>query len=1210
MPRKTGRSCKPRPINPLPHPPLQALFKRPPSAIITGDDWNARAALLPSLRESFGPKWVRRLAEEGDAAGLEQLALATCDSSWESSGGGASSSGFGSGSGVGGGGSSRGAGSRSTGSRGAGSLGAAAFTQGEHGLISDAVRHLTRLSPAGKAAALRCLASAPGALSPEAVEEALGDSWGQGRERLLLMDACSTVWGWGDPAATAAAAAALVKWVNHLEDNVAGLEELALAICQSGCASAPAQGGSGAAAAAFYARDAVSDAVRRLALLGTPGKAAALRLLAAAPAALDREAVAAAIGGGWGDGAYSLLVGACDAVRGWGDQAAAAAAATALDQCVQKAQWQLKVKSGSHSAAATVRQLLITYAVLGAAPGKKAADRLLAMAPLPSLALAVALRHAIESSEAAGQLAEALIGAAAAANQDQLSTLLLKVGWATSALSPAALGRVLGGMVSRAAQLASPEERARALLSLLRLAQTGEVPVGGGAQGRAWQLPGGPVALPHGAAAQALDALAAAGVPFSELESAFEFVTSAEGGGLWISAVPLPILKALAAAWMQQGRHVQAWALVQAAGGASATKGARLLECVLEAWEALPAAQLPADVLRMAVAAEAPTSQQARRVLELLAAAIGKSPAAAALELALAQGGSVELLLRQIPAAAPTGAEAVRGLEEAAEQAEQLAASGPGLPTAVWQQMLHRLGDWEAAGAATSSIAAAAARARLLLVAHSQLLAAAEGGLSFGGPADAEGSSAQSLVRQRLGRALVAALECPLMVEGPGFAARRASEAAEAAAGAGDAQLKQRLADGWAAIAERVGTARARLATACADAVESSPGNWLQLPDPSGSASAVAAQREAQAAARRLAVSLCAQSGRPRAVVELYVEYRRKGYALELGGGLLEAALAAAAAEPDLAVGTSAAPAAIIRSAQELCQQQGATWVPAAGAAPGAWATFLEARAADAAAAAGGDMRGAAAAGVGAVVELLLETEGLWSAGGQVTVLPAEAVKAALRALASRAADTPVGAASGVARLLGRCSLGGAGGGGQGRAAAPAAAAAPARSGSPGGGGKRKGSASKVAGAAAPADLVRPALPTLTEGVLFAAADALVAAGKPQDAAEQLAPLMRGVMQLPAAHESACGDVSGGAAAKEGQEQRAVAALLRALQAHGRAEAAARAEVPALPLLRACGVGAVTSWVLVEALGGALVRALWERGLPAARLMLAAFDSS
>jgi hypothetical protein len=60
-----------------------------------------------------------------------------------------------------------------------------------------------------------------------------------------------------------------------------------------------------------------------------------------------------------------------------------------------------------------------------------------------------------------------------------------------------------------------------------------------------------------------------------------------------------------------------------------------------------------------------------------------------------------------------------------------------------------------------------------------------------------------------------------------------------------------------------------------------------------------------EAAARRLALLLCSAAGLHGAVLDLYQEYRQAGGRLDLEGGVLEAALVAAAAEPELAVGSA-----------------------------------------------------------------------------------------------------------------------------------------------------------------------------------------------------------------------------------------------------------------------------------------------------------------
>ncbi|GBF99487.1 hypothetical protein Rsub_12155 [Raphidocelis subcapitata] len=988
---------------------------------------------------------------------------------------------------------------------------------------------------------------------------------------------------------------AAAKWVGHLREkqDVPGLERLFVALAHAAAGSA-----AGAPDQISKEQGPLVDVIAALASLGAAGRAAALRCAAAARAPLP-GAVATIVDCGAGAGGGAALADACGAIASWGDEQCSAAAAAALDGHVQGHEDE-RAQGGQAAAASSVAcRLLAGYAALGAAPGEAAARTLLALAPPPSLALALALRRCGGRAAAAAPLADALVGAAVAAGETGLAVLLLRAAWAAGQLDASARSQIVGRLVASAAAQPAGESRTQALLALVQLARTGVAAAAGGAAPPrgARALPGAPVALPHDASAALLQALASE----TGLEAAFDFVTSDAGGALPAGSVPAPALQALVAASMAGGSHERAWALARQAAGAGAAK---LADSVVAAWEAAPAVQLPqAPVLRAAAeaaAADAATAvgpppysgagrkqgALALRLVALLAAAEGSSPAAAALEL-----GShllAPLLLSQLeaPAASETGAGAgapLQGLEAAADLAEAM--EGGRVPLLAWQQVLGRLGAWEAR---SPGGAAAAACARLSLAAQLQLLSAVERELSPGSAADGGGGvqgddgSGGVIESDKLGRAMAAALECPLLLAGAKYAAVRASRAA----GCGDPQLQQRLAGGWAAAAERAAAARARLAAACASAAEAAPGHWLQLPPPpagggAGGAGAAGAPKDSAAAARRLAVALCVSAGRPRAVIELYLEYRRAGLPLDLEGGLLEAALAAAREATDMAAGP-AAPAAVLRSAQEMCPPD-AIWVPAAAVAPGAWRAFLEAHAAAGrGGGAGGGRQDEAAAVVGAVVELLMEAELLWSAGGRVAELPPEAVEAALRVIAARAPDAPAGAAAAARRLATGCSLRG---GVRPAAAAGAGAAAPevppAARGGGGGGGKRKGAAS--AASAAPASAARAALPPLSAGILSAAAEALVAAGDAGAAAELLAPVISGAGQLPAAESAGGGEADG-----PDQQQLAVSALLRALQAGGRAEAAARAAAPLLQLLAASGVTRVTSWPLIEALGDAL----------------------
>jgi hypothetical protein len=641
----------------------------------------------------------------------------------------------------------------------------------------------------------------------------------------------------------------------------------------------------------------------------------ALECLCMLPGPLPPAAVAAVLRRAWQEEDAPSVWSACKSVNAWRNAAASAQAAATLDELflkwVEQQEQQQNQQHYHHQQQqeqqqqqqrwrcgyiSMVKGLAASYALLRAAPSQAVAGVLLRL-PVSGLQLALALRQVCGDRTAAGPVAESLIGAACAADRLAVAMLLLRVAWSNGTLGPTTCGRAVGALACRAAMLPDAQVRARFALGLLQLARDGTLPPGftGRASAVAEErlqrrrlLPGAPVALPHAAAAELLRLVAEDNsTAAADVVAAFEFVTSTPGGGLSLSAIGTASLSAVVAAFAAQGKHEAAWQLVQQAGGSSSTGAAAgdgasssLLAQLVAVWESLPTHCLPAPVLRAAAdaVATAGSAPLAGRLLGLLAAAEGSSLAAAALS--LSDAALMAHLLTQLDA----GARSAAALGAAADLAEAIVEADRQLPQGTWARVLALCSGGSAAGA------------RLALLAHDQLLSEAAAAIEAAERSSGSNESGAA-AGQPLADALLAALASPL-VSGESGCADGASAAAAAAAAEAEPQEQQQLTAGWAAAAQRADNLRAQLAALCAEAAEGSPGHWLRFPSGCG--------RQDEAAARRLAVLLCASSGLAGAAVQMYQEFRQAGGQPELEGGLLEAALAAAHdAGPELATGSA-----------------------------------------------------------------------------------------------------------------------------------------------------------------------------------------------------------------------------------------------------------------------------------------------------------------
>jgi hypothetical protein len=267
-------------------------------------------------------------------------------------------------------------------------------------------------------------------------------------------------------------------------------------------------------------------------------------------------------------------------------------------------------------------------------------------------------------------------------------------------------------------------------------------------------------------------------------------------------------------------------------------------------------------------------------VLGLLAAAEGTSLAAAALS--LSDAGLASHLRSRVLA----GTRSAAALGEAADLAEAITQAGRQLPPGTWVQVLALCSGRSAGGSWVGLLA----QGQLLSDAAAAIEAAERSSGSRGSGAP-EGAP--------LAGALLAALAAQLVPGKDGLAASAAVAAVTAAADADtDPRAQPRLAAGWAAVEQLAADLRTRLAVACAEAAKASPGRWLRFASGCG--------QEDEAAARRLAVLLCASAGLSEAAVQMYQEFRQAGGQPELEGGLLEAALAAAHDAPaEVATGSA-----------------------------------------------------------------------------------------------------------------------------------------------------------------------------------------------------------------------------------------------------------------------------------------------------------------
>jgi hypothetical protein len=391
-------------------------------------------------------------------------------------------------------------------------------------------------------------------------------------------------------------------------------------------------------------------------------------------------------------------------------------------------------------------------------------------------------------------------------------------------------------------------------------------------------------------AAEARASSAAPGPPAAALVEAFDCLCHAAGGdAAAVGRLEAATVNGVLAALAQQGKHERAWALVAATGGPHTNQGANALAALTDAWGALPAAAAPPPtaVLQSAAEAAAHTAgaeADARRLLGLLARSTG-GPDGPAAALALSDDALSSYLLAHVFAGD-------LGRATALASASAIRDGGHQLPPQTWARVLQ--------GCTASGEGQAAASELLSLIAHESLVAGAQAALTG---ATREAEEAGGGRAAALGRALQCALSSAA-VHDAGFAVRTAyaasaRAAAAAAAGQEDAEREQlRLAAGWEEVAHAAAEARLELAASCAAAAADAPGHWFQLPEGAGG-------RDAEAAARRLALLLCSAAGLHAAVLDLYQEYRQAGGRLDLGGGVLEAALVAATAEPELAVGSA-----------------------------------------------------------------------------------------------------------------------------------------------------------------------------------------------------------------------------------------------------------------------------------------------------------------
>jgi hypothetical protein len=630
---------------------------------------------------------------------------------------------------------------------------------------------------------------------------------------------------------------------------------------------------------------------------GDTGPAAALRLLPLPPGPLPRTGhhimseacrVAGSRSGSGGlDAAREALAEATAAVAGWNRAHICDEAAGQLDAELTNllADSQKEQEDGSGQGSERAARALIiarAYEPLGRHPSQEAAQALLLAAPRLAPLVRLVRRRGARSAV----LSATLVRAAADVGRQELGVQLLRTAWRGGQLAGTRLSEALSELV---VGFSRQRDHAGAL-RMLRLAQTGELGQLPGT--RRPPLPGAPVPLPAEAVAALVACLTAAkarasstapGPPAAAVMEAFDCLCQTAGGdGAAVGLLDGAMVDGVLAALAQQGNHERAWALVAAVGGPCTYKGAGALAALTAAWGALPAAaaQPPTAVLQTAAeeAAAHGAVADARRLLGLLARSTGGAggPEAA---LALSDDALHSYLLAHVAAG---------DLGRATVLASAIRDGGRPLPPQTWADVLRscRAGREEQATAS-----------ELWLMAHESLVAEAQAAIADAAR-EARGDGGGRAAA--LGRALECALSSAAVDE-DGFAARTACAAsaratAAAAAGQEDAAREQlRLAAGWQAITCAAAEVRLELAACCASAAADAPDQWFRLPN--GASGWCEAQR--------LALLLCSAAGLHAAVLDLYQEYRQAVWRLDLEDGVLEAALVAATAEPELVFGST-----------------------------------------------------------------------------------------------------------------------------------------------------------------------------------------------------------------------------------------------------------------------------------------------------------------